>query len=514
MWLGYAVLGASMALEIINSVISIMGMTVKAGNPYLLTLSICFEVITVALATALYTYWKDVNWKFQFFLLPIVGALMVVAGSGSYGYLVNEWSHTTLNTDAAKIVLEEMVKERTKLEARKVVIDQTITSTTAEYNRKSQIVEYTKAAKADRERVLNALSRTAAQFQQEQTSVTTRLTELDKSIPEQRLKTAAEKNAGGIFVTIGEAWNIAPMDAMRWAAIIIVFLMHPTSILGIMFGTFILLHHAKAKHPMRIDDVMGRAEDVALPAGLKASPPAPPEPQASAPSAYPFGDQGPASSPAVPAPASTPAPTSTTSTLGARAKKLLPDLSRFSKNDSQAALAKKGGEADTSNDTIPMEFDFGDLDTPEETAAPIATMAQPALAQGHMKGQTSLSEHFIAASSASDDAKIKTPSEVITDAMVSTVMPGKMQPSSASVHQRPKKQWTPFSWNPDHDDVGTGTNLVRLGSRNTSDDGEHHAMNTSPAKTEPSPTEMSYDLGDILRGDGGASSGSRGDRAA
>lgn len=212
------VYGAALALEMLGSFISVVGLSAKTSH-IIIFLIISLDFSKVMIATVLYKKWKDIHLLLRSFLIPALIFLIGVTSSGTYAFLIQEFSKTTAGVEQLQTKVDAMIAEKEKLEARKQVIDQ-------------QIAQLPPDSVVQRKRLTEL-------FAKESDYINNRTQELDQQIPAAKVQAMQDTTSEGTLGSIAKAYGTTPEKISRIIAFFLVIVIDPLAIVLLTVANFL-----------------------------------------------------------------------------------------------------------------------------------------------------------------------------------------------------------------------------------------------------------------------------------
>lgn len=212
------VFSAAIVLEILGSYISVVGLSSKSSI-ILITLAISLDFAKIVIASVIYKNWKHLNILFRAFLLPTLIFLSVITSYGAYAFLLQEFGKTTANQVQITARIDALTVEKEKLEKRKLEIDKQIADVPPQF--------------VTQKRRLNEL------FADEIQRVNSRITELDKQIPDLNQELLKDTGQAGTMGSLAKTWGTTPDQAAKILALMMVVVIDPLAIVLLMVGNFL-----------------------------------------------------------------------------------------------------------------------------------------------------------------------------------------------------------------------------------------------------------------------------------
>jgi hypothetical protein len=218
------VLAAALALESLGSYISVVGLSSKASF-IIVILAITLDFSKVMIATVLYKKWKDIHLFTKAFLVPALIFLMIVTSSGTYAFLLQEFSKTTAGQEQLTAKIDLLNAEKIKLESRKKVID-------------DQVSQLPGSSVLQRKRLTDL-------FSKESTYINNRVIELDKEIPAATMKVMEDSTHSGTLGSIAKAYGVGVEQISKIIAFLIVLVVDPLAIVLLTVANFLMEQRKK-----------------------------------------------------------------------------------------------------------------------------------------------------------------------------------------------------------------------------------------------------------------------------
>ena len=263
------VFGAALTLELFGSYISIMGLS-KNASYILVGLAITLDFAKIIIATVLYKYWKILHGFLKYSLIPPLIFLIIFTSSGAYAFLIQEFSKTTTSQEQAQTRIEALEQEKIKLEARKKEID-------------GQIAQLPTESVLQRRRLTEL-------FSKEIERINIRTIEMDKEIPELKIKNMEDTTQGGTIGSIAKAYNVSAESIIKVLVLPLVLVIDPLAIILLTVANFLIEQRKREKkealnNQLEIEALMATEARNRPPAPVAPIPVAPivPEPPPSMP---------------------------------------------------------------------------------------------------------------------------------------------------------------------------------------------------------------------------------------
>lgn len=209
----FAVAGLAMIFPSIFWSVIIMGVVLGAGK--------------LAGASFVYRYHNHLS---KALIIPIgffVFVLTIITMTGHFGYLSNGYLKDSIGTKQLTVQIATLEEEHSRKIDRKKEIDLQIAQLPTNYSR-SRI-------------------NLAKSFEQEQSSITSRVNELDTQLTELKLKQIDVESHTGPIVYIAKAVGLSTDDSIKWLILLIVVVFDPLAVLLIVSVSAMLLHREQSK---------------------------------------------------------------------------------------------------------------------------------------------------------------------------------------------------------------------------------------------------------------------------
>ena len=181
---------AALLIEGLGTLVSVIGLSTLFGaNPIIIALAISLDIGKIVVVSLLYKYWTKLNKTMRAYALVAATVLMTITSTGAGGYLSNEFQKAIVGTQEGSLKVDVLKTEQAKLEERKKQIDAGIAAIPDRYSANQKI------------RLIN-------QFKDEQKTVTARLQEIDKQLPDAQIQQIGVEAEAGPILYIAKAFNI------------------------------------------------------------------------------------------------------------------------------------------------------------------------------------------------------------------------------------------------------------------------------------------------------------------
>jgi hypothetical protein len=213
---------AAILIEGLGTLVSVIGLSTLFGaNPIVIALAISLDIGKIVVVSLLYKYWANLNMVMRTYALVAATFLMIITSAGAGGYLSGEFQKAIIGTQEGSLKVEVLKTEQAKLEERKKQIDAGIAAIPDRYSANQKI------------RLIN-------QFKEEQKTVTARLREIDKQLPETQIQQIGVEAKAGPILYIAKAFNISVEEAVKWVILMIIIVFDPLAVFLIVAGNFLL----------------------------------------------------------------------------------------------------------------------------------------------------------------------------------------------------------------------------------------------------------------------------------
>ncbi len=231
MFLTSLVFISALILEALGSYISVVGISFKTGI-FLTILAVTLDFCKVIMASVLYKNWKTLNFGFKIFLVPATVFLMCITSFGAYSYLLQEFSKTSKGQEQSQVIIASMEEQKIKLQKRKEEIDAQITAVKPEF--------------------VTQKKRTVEMFKDELNDINTRLSDIDKELPNKKVALLEDNTTGGTLVSLANAWGKTPIETSKILAFMITIVIDPLAIVMLMVASFLQNKHIEEKKSLNI----------------------------------------------------------------------------------------------------------------------------------------------------------------------------------------------------------------------------------------------------------------------
>lgn len=230
----YLLFFAGALIEILGMTISVIGIGQLVGmNMIIILMAIAFDIGKIVTVSSLQRNWTTLSWMMKGYGLIAIAVTMTITSFGAAGYLTTAMQNGIASVEKLDTQIVFMTAEKSKLEARKKQIDDQIAAIPPDANTKFRN---------------NVISK----FQTEQETITSRILQLDKEIPDLQLKKLEVGGEASSIVSLAKSFNIDTNSAIKYLVFIIIFVFDPFAIYLIMSGNHVMMQTAsdtKVKPP-------------------------------------------------------------------------------------------------------------------------------------------------------------------------------------------------------------------------------------------------------------------------
>ena len=215
---------SALILELLGSYISIIGLA-KNTSYIMIAIAIAWDFSKIMVATVLYKKWNSIHKFLKFAILPPFIFLILFTSAGSYAFLVQEFSKTTLGQEQASIQITSLEEEKIRLESRKTEIDK-------------QISEIPPTNVTQKRRLTEM-------FSQELQHINNRIIELDKEIPLLKIQNVKDTSQSGTISSIAKTYSTTPDKIIKIVVFFMVLALDPLAILLLTIANFLVEQRKK-----------------------------------------------------------------------------------------------------------------------------------------------------------------------------------------------------------------------------------------------------------------------------
>ena len=229
-------------IEGIGTYVSIVGLSALfSSNPVIIMLALALDFGKLITVSFLYKHWKSMNKIMKAYMLAAASILMIITSTGAAGYLSAEFQKAIVSTKEGDIRVAALKEEKTKLEARKKEID-------------SQIVNLPPNMVKGRQKLIN-------EFKTEIAQVNTRITEIDKTLPEIEVEKAHADSHAGPILYVAKAFDTTVEEAVKYVILLIIFVFDPLAVVLIIGGNFLVDQNKREKKEREAENAAREEED-------------------------------------------------------------------------------------------------------------------------------------------------------------------------------------------------------------------------------------------------------------
>lgn len=233
----FLVFFAAFMLELIGTYVSVLGLA-TLSSPVLIILAITFDYAKLVAVSVLYKSRKELPFFIKLYLVPALLVLMFITSYGAYGFLIQEFKKTLGTHETAALKISLMVEEQSKLESRKIAIDDQISQLPTTY--------------VTQRKRLNEM------FAPELDQINSRLQTLSAEIPKLKLSAVDNSNKVSAMANIAEFYAISVNDIIKYVALGIVFVFDPLAVILIIVGNFLI--EERKKHRLQLEKEAAASE--------------------------------------------------------------------------------------------------------------------------------------------------------------------------------------------------------------------------------------------------------------
>lgn len=235
----FLVFFAAFMLELIGTYVSVLGLA-TLSSPVLIILAITFDYAKLVAVSVLYKSRKELPFFIKLYLVPALLVLMFITSYGAYGFLIQEFKKTLGTHETAALKISLMVEEQSKLESRKIAIDDQISQLPTTY--------------VTQRKRLNEM------FAPELDQINSRLQTLNAEIPKLKLSAVDNSNKVSAMANIAEFYNVSVNDIIKYVALGIVFVFDPLAVILIIVGNFLIEERKKHFQQLEKEALSGKKE--------------------------------------------------------------------------------------------------------------------------------------------------------------------------------------------------------------------------------------------------------------
>lgn len=229
-------------IEGIGTYVSIVGLSALfSSNPVIIMLALALDFGKLITVSFLYKHWKSMNKIMKAYMLAAASILMIITSTGAAGYLSAEFQKAIVSTKEGDIRVAALKEEKTKLEARKKEID-------------SQIANLPPNMVKGRQKLIN-------EFKTEIAQVNTRITEIDKTLPEIEVEKAHADSHAGPILYVAKAFDTTVEEAVKYVILLIIFVFDPLAVVLIIGGNFLVDQNKREKKEREAEIATREEED-------------------------------------------------------------------------------------------------------------------------------------------------------------------------------------------------------------------------------------------------------------
>lgn len=223
---------AALALEGIGTWVSVIGLSaIFASSPVVVVLAICLDFAKIMTVSFTYKYWASINKLMKIYMTIATLVLVTITSTGAFGFLSGEFQKAIADTGTQSIKITTLEEEKGRLQKRKEEIDAQITNIPANNVKgRTQLIK---------------------QFGPEVNRVNDRLVQIDKELPDLKIKNIDKELHVGPIMYVAKAFNTTPEEAVKWVILTIIFVFDPLAISLLIAGNFLLEMGKKKKEEVK-----------------------------------------------------------------------------------------------------------------------------------------------------------------------------------------------------------------------------------------------------------------------
>lgn len=219
----FLLFGAAACIEILGMLISVIGIGQLVGmNLIIILMALSFDVGRIVTVSALQRHWESFNFIMRTYGLIAIAITMSITSYGAAGYLTKAIQGGIKGAEQISTQVDYLKAEKAKLEERKKQIDDGIAKIPDTYTSRQ------------RQNLMK-------NFASEQETVTTRIAELDKQIPELEAKRIETNSESSAIISLAKSFNVSVDTAIKWLVGMIIFVFEPFAIYLIMCGNHVMM---------------------------------------------------------------------------------------------------------------------------------------------------------------------------------------------------------------------------------------------------------------------------------
>lgn len=212
---------AALSVELLGTYVSVVGLASFLGADFIImALAVALDAGKLIVVTLLYKFWSQLPKLLRAYMIPAAAVTMIITSVGAFGYLSAAFQTAILPTKESNIQIVALQEEKVRLQQRKQSID-------------TQIAQLPATSVRGRTKLMT-------QFKDEQTTITSRLFEIDKQLPELQTKNANVESHAGPILYVSEAFNVSVEEAVKWVIFLIIFVFDPLAVTLVLCGNFLI----------------------------------------------------------------------------------------------------------------------------------------------------------------------------------------------------------------------------------------------------------------------------------
>lgn len=232
---------AAFSLEIIGTVVSVIGLTQVLGFDYIIvTLAIVFDLSKIVSVSLLYKEWAYLPGLLKRYLLIASVVLVSITSAGAAGYLASSFQKNILPTKSITVKIDALEEEKMKLAARKIQIDNQIANLPVD--------------------MVKGRTKLISNFKLEIEGVNTRLTSIDEELPKLQIDAIDKSSHAGPIMYLAQALNTTPEHSMMYIIGLVVFVFDPLAIALILAGNYLVEKRVSKIPKKEIEELQHQVE--------------------------------------------------------------------------------------------------------------------------------------------------------------------------------------------------------------------------------------------------------------
>lgn len=232
---------AALALEVIGTYISVIGMSSIFANSYIIVAFVCsLDFAQLVGISFLYKKWGKINLALKIYMTLAAIVLMIITSTGAFGYLSGQFQKSIADTNQDTVIVKALTDEQARLQKRKEEIDKQIAQLPGNNVKgRTQLIR---------------------NFAPEVTRLNSRLTDIDKQLPDLKVNSIKKQVEVGPIIYIAEAFDTTPEKAVKWVIFTIISVFNPLAIALLLAGNFLIAEMEDKKKEIKKDIVIKNDE--------------------------------------------------------------------------------------------------------------------------------------------------------------------------------------------------------------------------------------------------------------